>query len=185
MGRRIATLALCALCLPTLAGCDVIMVQKPDTSKLYVGSFPVVRRADSGIAYGYWLYVDFCPNGDIHKEKAYDMAIDLSDDSLDHSVSDSVDSLGNRAAFYDIGVDIGRYTSYRDVGELLDDGGSVWVFSSVGMYDPESPVASADCEILRSALVYSFSGISENGQELRYFTADVCRDSIDLGGLFR
>ena len=184
MARRIA--ALLALCLPLLAGCDVLdgLVERTiDTSVLYVGSYPVVQDMVSGEVYSQFLYVDFLSRGEEHSDLDYDLEINLASGTLDDSFSSTVDGLGNRAAFYDVGKDAVRGTAYSTIGDFFDAGGSVVCFLSAGRVGSRDAFVSGDVQLTRAGCVVAFSGVSVPGEVPAFSVANVYRET--LGGLFR
>ncbi len=184
MRKGMMALALCALCLPMLAGCDGLdglVTREIDTSVLYVGGYPTTQDVMDGTVYSHFLYVDFLSRGQEHVEGAYDVEVNLDSGILDTSFSDDRDDLGNLPGFYDIGPDIVRGTAYADCGEFFEDGGRVAIFTSVGHYDGDRVCASLPAEISRSGCVVAVSTIRREGESLRLTFGNVYRDT--LGGL--
>ena len=185
MGKRIAAVALCAMCLPLLSGCDAmdgllsgLVTRELDTSVLYVGGYPVVQDSVSGESYDQFVYVDFVSDGETHEEGDHDLEINLNSGTLDDTFSTTKDALGNVPAFYDIGKDAIKGTAYGSIADFLSDGGSVVLFTSAGRMNSYRNFLSAPVELSRSGVAIALSTISTAGEEPSFTIANVYRESF-------
>lgn len=181
-GRSVALLLL-SLSLP-LYGCNPenglpdFVTREIDTSVLYVGGYPVVQDSVSGDRYDQFLYVDFLSNGETHDEGDRDIEVNLNSGTLENAFSSTKDSLGNVPAFYDIGKDAIRGTSYESIEEFFSDGGRVVLFTSAGRMNSFRNFLSAPIEFSRSGVVIALSTISTAGEEPSFTIANVYRESF-------